>query len=76
MKGSVYQSMRQLSMMQDRIDGLVNVGRIEEAIHRQQQHFHQCTSFSVILFLHDSQELFNVALSAAVSNIPASRYIS
>lgn len=60
MKETVLQSVRKLSLLQDRIDGLVATKKMAEAIERQKQHFHMSTSFAVILFLHDAQELFNV----------------
>lgn len=67
-KDSAWQHIRKLNILQDRIDGLIAIKKDKEALKRQKHHFHLATSFSVILFLHDTMELFNITLSAAVSN--------
>jgi hypothetical protein len=66
MKQNVLQSVRKLALIKDRVDGLVAVKKIEKALEKQAQHYHLTSSFAVILFLHEANDLFFEGLGEAV----------
>ena len=68
MKETVQQAVKKLTIMESRIESLVQLNRLEEAIVRCRKLFHTTTSFAVVLFLHESDRLFCEQLANAVTN--------
>ena len=67
MKETVQQAVKKLSIIENRIESLVQLNRLEEAIVKCKKLFHTTTSFAVILFLHESDSLFCEQLVNEVS---------
>jgi len=68
MKETVQLAIKKLSILENRIDSLVQLNRLEEALVRCKKLFHLSSSFAVILFLHESESLFCEQLANAVSD--------